>query len=472
MTGMIVGLAVVVAVAFLFLPLKAKVLLSFLLMMQCFNLMPSQLFGQYVWDGGAILMLVTGGLVIFRQPKIPASGAPYLVALTVLLAWLFICFVWSLLIYGYPLLHTIKAARYMVVGYSITLILIRVFSVQPGTLEFLMKWFYWLSFLIMPVFVLQYLLHQTLLFVKAIEYEGALRSIPIFLPFCLLNFWIILVKVLSSERLRAHEWAYAGLAFTVIALTYTRGIYFGVFITLGVLMCTMLRDGTLKSGSAFKVFGAGVLLITALAAVGGGARVVARIASGVQVIGSSDSAHAAKNDDTFNGRLGLAAERFSLSWARNPLLGYGFIHEDDVPADVRSSLRFGTPLAGTAADPTLFSRTDSDGHYTLGFYSADISWADVVIATGAIGALLLVVLMMTIIIGHFRWRHEHPMGYAVQTGLFLEIVMMSLLTFNGDSFFGNAFILAFLMAAYSLTGNMRPESTPQVTPVRPPNLLV
>ena len=464
-------MAVVVAVSFLFLPLKAKVLASYLLMMQCFNLIPSQVFGQYIWDGGAILMLVTGGLVVFRQPKLPTSNHPYLIVLKIFLGWLFICFVWSLLVYQYPLLHTIKAARYMVVGYSITLILIRVFSVQPGTIEFMMKWFYWLSFLIMPIFVIQYLMHQPLLFVKAIEYEGALRSIPIFFPFCLLNFWIILVKILSSEKLRPHEWVYAALTFAVIALTYTRGIYFGVFITMGVLMCTMLRDGSLKSGSAFKVFGAGVILITILAAFGGGARVVGRFESGVEAIGSGDSAHAAKNDDTFTGRLGLAAERFSLSWVKNPLLGYGFIHEDDVPPDLRSSLRYGTPLAGTAADPTLFSRTDSDGHYTLGFYSADISWADVVIATGSIGELLLVTLLMTVIIGHYRRRHEHPMGYAVKTGLFLQVVMMSLLTFNGDSLFGNAYILAFLMAAYSMTGVMQRQTTPILVHVRPPNLL-
>jgi len=471
MTGMLAGLAVVVIVGFLFLPLKAKVLLSYLLMMQCFNLIPNQPFGQYVWDYGAILMLVTGGLVFFQQPKFPTFNSAYLIGLQIFLAWLFICFLWSLVIYQYPLLNTIKAARYIVVGYSMTLILIRVFSIQPGILEYLMKWFYWLSFLIMPVFILQYVLHQTLLFVKAIEYEGALRSIPIFLPFCLLNFWILLVKILSSQKLRAHEWVYAALTIAVVAVTYTRGIYFCVFITWGVLMSTMLRDGTLKSGSAFKVFGAVVLLIIVLAPFGYGSRVVARIVSGVHAIGSGDSAHSAKNDDTFTGRLGLAAERFSLSWERNPLLGYGFIHEDEVPADLRNRLRYGTPLAGTAADPTLFSRTDSDGHYTLGFYSADIGWADIAIATGPVGEFLLVALLTTFFVGHYRSRRKHPMGYAVQTGLFLQMVMMSLLTFDSDTLVGTAYIPAFLIAAYSLTGGMRQESTPHVLQVRPPNLL-
>jgi len=471
MTGIIAALAVVGLVGFLFLPLRTKVLFAYFIMMQGFNLIPNQLFGQYVWDYGAILMLVTGSIALFRQPKMPTFNHPYLIALKIFLAWLFICFVWSLVIYQYPLLNTIKAARYMVVGYSMTLILIRVFSVQPGILEYLMKWFYWLSFLIMPIFVLQYLLHQTLLFVKAIEYEGALRAIPVFLPFCLLNLWIIIVKALASEKLRVHEWLYAALALIVIALTYTRGVYLGVLITSGVLIWYMSREGTLKASSSFKVLGAGVVLITVLVASGGATKVAARIASGLQAIGSGDSAHAAKNDDTFTGRLGLAAERFSLSWERNPLLGFGFIHEDDVPREIRRSLRYGTPLAGTAADPTLFSRTDSDGHYTLGFYSADIAWADIVIATGPMGEFLLVALLVTLFIGHYRGRSEHPMGYAVRTGLFLQLVMTSLLTFDGDSLFGTAYIPAFLMAAYSLTGGKREESTSPVVILRPANLL-
>ena len=471
MTSVVAGLAVAVMVMFFFLPLKAKVLLSYLLMMQCFNLIPGQLFGQYIWDYGAILMLVTGGLVLFQRRQIRIFNHAYIIALKVFLAWLFICFFWSLAIYQYPLLNTIKSARYMVVGYSMTFILIRVFSVQQGILEYLMKWFYWLSFLIMPVFVLQYLLHQTLLFVKAIEYEGALRAIPVFLPFCLLNLWIILVKALSAEKLRMHERVYAALTLCVIALTYTRGVYIGVIVTSGVLIWTMLRDGTLKSGSAFKVLGAGVVMTCLLAAAGGGAKVVGRIASGVQALGSGDSVHAAKNDDTFTGRLGLSAERFSLSWDRNPLLGYAFIHEDDVPHELRSSLRFGTPLDGTAADPTLFARTDSDGHYTLGFYSADIAWADIVIASGPMGVLLLVLLILTLFIGHRRLRGEHPMGYAVRTGIFLQLVMSALLTFDGDSLFGTAYIPAFLMAAYSLVGGVREASAPLAVQVRPANLL-
>lgn len=468
---MIAGLAVVVLVGFLFLRLKDKVLLSYLLMMQCFNLMPSELFGQYVWDYGAILMLVIGGLVLLQRPKIPIVNHGYLVALKVFLAWLFICFFWSLVIYQYPLLDTIKAARYMVVGYSITLIFIRVFSVQPGVLEYLMKWFYWLSFLVMPIFVLQYLLHQTLLFVKAIEYEGALRAIPVFLPFCLLNFWIILVRVLSSVKLRMHEWVYAALTLVVVALTYTRGIYIAVFITSGALLWTMVRDGTLKSGSAFKVLGVGVLLISLLAAVGGGTKVLGRIASGVQALGSGDSSHASKYDDTITGRLGLARERFSLSWEKNPLLGYGFIHEDGVPPELRRSLKYGTPLGGTAADPTLFERTASDGHYTLGLYSADIAWADIVIASGAVGVSMLVVLLLTLVIGHRRLRGEHPMGYAVRTSLLLQLVTTTILTFDGDLLFGSAYIPAFMMAAYSLTSEMREGSAPRIVAARPPNLL-
>src|SRR6202789_3291844 len=234
---------------FLLLPPKVKALISFFLMMHFFNIAPDKVFGVYAWDYGAILMLVTAAEVFFRQPTLEPRDHTYLTVLKVFVAWLFICFSWSLLIYQYPIVHTIKSARYMGVGYSLTLIFIRLFAVQTDAFEFLMKWFYRLTFLLMPVFVLQYALKTPMLFTQIGEYEGALRAIPGFLPLCVLNFWIILARFLSSERLAVHEWIYAALVLVTVALTYTRGIYLAFIFTGGVLMFTMSKDRTLTASS-------------------------------------------------------------------------------------------------------------------------------------------------------------------------------------------------------------------------------
>jgi O-Antigen ligase len=459
---------------FLLLPPKVKALISFFLMMHFFNIAPDKVFGVYAWDYGAILMLVTAAEVFFRQPALEPRDHTYLTVLKVFLAWLLICFSWSLLIYQYPIMHTIKSARYMVVGYSMTLIFIRLFAVQTDAFEFLMKWFYRLTFLLMPVFLLQYVSKTPLLFMQIGDYEGALRAIPGFLPLCLLNLWIILARFLSSERLAAHEWIYAALVLVTVALTYTRGIYLAFIFTGGLLMFTMSKDRTLKASSVFGAALAAIVVVTVLAVSGVAGRVVGRAANGLQMLESDSSTSGQRKDDTFAGRLGLAAERFSLVWAQNPVVGYGFLHEEDVSADLRNGLRYGTPLGGTAADPTAFSRNDADGHYTLAFYSADIAWANVVIMTGYVGVVLLIALMLTFVLEHYRNVDGiHPMGYAVRIGLFLQLVMTFLLMFDGDSFYGNLQIPAFLLAGYSLTREhqVRAKSALPIMQTRPPNLM-
>jgi hypothetical protein len=241
-----------------------------------------------------------------------------------------------------------------------------------------------------------------------------------------------------------------------------------------VLMFTMSRDRTLKASSVFGAALAAIVVVTVLVASGAAGRVIGRAANGLQMLDSSSSTYSHRKDDTFAGRLGLVSERFALVWTQNPILGYGFLHEEDVPADLRNGLKYGTPLGGTAADPTAFSRNDADGHYTLAFYSADIAWANIVNMTGCVGVALLIALMLTFVLEHYgNVDSTHPLGYAVRIALFLQVVMIFLLMFDGDSFYGNLQIPAFLLAGYSLTGEqrVRAKSVLPVVQTRPPNLM-
>jgi O-antigen ligase len=475
MMATVLALAAAGFIVFLLLPTKFKALISFLIMMQGFDVIPSILFGMYVWDYGAILMLVTAVEVYLRKPGVEPVQHGYLLFLKLFLAWLVFCLLWSLLINQYPILHTVKNARAMILGYFMTLIFIRLFTVQPGSFEFLMKWFYWLSYALMPVFVLQSVLNKQILFETQVDYEGSLRAIPVFLPFCMLNFWVISAKFLSSAKVQPHEWGYAALALVTVALTYTRGIYISMLLMIFVLMWIMSRDRMLKAPAVFAAAMLGVLVILALVASGAADKVTGRIASGLDLLGSVDTAYVGrKKDDTFTGRLNLVAERVSLVWQHNPLVGYGFIHEEDVPPDLRKSLRFGTAMGGTAADPTAYSRYNEGGHYSLGLYTADIAWADIILSTGFVGALLLASLILTFLIGHFRGRNvEHPMGYAVRTGLFLLFFGMVLLMFDGDKFYGSVHIPAFLLAGYALSRERahHVSSPAPVMPARPANLM-
>jgi hypothetical protein len=451
----VIALAAAGFLVFLLLPLKFKALISLFLMMRCFDLTPEIVFGMFVWDYGAILMLVIAVEVFLRKPVAVLSTPAYLLILKVFLAWLLICFLWSLIVYQYPLMHTIKNARYLLVGYFMIFVFIRLFAVAPESFEFLMKWIYRLTFVLMPIVLIQYFIKKPILFSLFRDYEGTIRTVPIFLPFCILNFWIILAKALSSEKLTVQEAIYALLVLMTVALSFTRGLYIAVIFGAGLILWTMSRDRMLKASSVFGVAAAAIPLIVVLLVAGVAQKVGGRAASGLSLLNSTESSSTHKQkDDTFTGRLGLAAERFALVWEHNPLVGYGFLHEDDVPSELRNSLKFGTALSGTAADPEAYSRYyEVTGHYVLGFYSADIAWADIAISSGLVGTALLIAFMAAFIVdGHRTRRADHPQGYAVKAGLFLQTVIMMILTFDGSYFYSTMHVVAFLLAGYSLTG--------------------
>jgi len=311
----VIALAIPAFLLFLSLQPKIKALIAFFLMMRCFDMAPEILFGMYLWDYGAILMLVIAVDVFLRAPVLEPPKHVYLVFLKIFLAWLLICFFWSLIIYQYPIMHTIKNARYLVVGYFMTLIFIRLFSVQPDSFEFLMKWIYRLTFVLMPVVLIQYVLKTPLLFSLSREFEGTIRTVPVFLPFCVLNLWIILVKALSSEKLAVHEVIYAVLVLVTVALTYTRGVYIAVVFGTGLLIWTMSRDGILRASSLFGVIAAGIVFGLVLLASGVAQKVGGRAASGLEILASSDSSSSHKQkDDTFTGQS---------VWPRSDFLSFG-----------------------------------------------------------------------------------------------------------------------------------------------------
>jgi hypothetical protein len=403
-------------------------------------------------------MLITAVELYARKPIVKPPEHAYLLVLKIFLAWLLICFAWSLLVYQYPLVHTIKNARYMVLGYFMTFVFIRLFSVQPESFELMLKWIYRLTFVLMPFVLLQYLLKKQIFFGLVTDYQGSIRALPVFLPFCLLNFWIIASKFLSSQKLAVHEYCYALFALITMALTYTRGIYAAFILTCGVLIWTMSRERTLRFSALVGSIALGTLVLAILLASGLAQKVGGRAVSGIDLLASRESSTAGKeNYDTFNGRLGLAAERFALVGSRNPLIGYGFLHEDDVPVEVRHRLRFGTGLGGTADDPTAYAKYGAFSNYNvLGLYSSDIAWADIVISTGWVGVLLLLAFIMTYIFEHYRKVDSvHPMGFAMKTGLYLQTVMIFILTVDGNSLYGSVHIPAFLLAGYSLTREPR-----------------
>jgi hypothetical protein len=82
--------------------------------------------------------------------------------------------------------------------------------------------------------------------------------------------------------------------------------------------------------------------------------------------------------------------------------------------------------------------------------------------------------LISFIVGHYRSRNAvHPMGYAVKTGLYLQVVTMIPLMLDGNYFYTFVHIPAFLLAGYSLASRHRAEAkVPKpAMKIRPANLL-
>lgn len=470
MSGLPLIVALVGALALQLAPLRIRMLVAFLLMMQFFDVVPNLFLGMYVWDYGAILMLVTAvDLYAFKRVNTRIDSFPYLQVMRLLVGWLVICLAWSLIVYQYPVVHTIKNARYMVVGYAMTFIYLRFFQVERDGFEYLMKWTYRITYALMPVLLLQYLLKVPLMAGLVREYEGEVRAVPIFLPFILLNLWRILTRMVTGAGVGWRDALYATMAAIVIAITFTRGIYLAAIFGFMAVIGAASVDGRARAGALLRAAAVVGVALAVLVVSPVGQKVVGRAINGLSVL-SGKTAHMSEvsADDTFHGRLGLAQERFVLSWDKNPLLGYGFIHEDDVPSELRSGLLYGTVLAGTAEDPEAYSRTyDYSSSFVLGFYTADISWADIVISTGVVGVALIIWVVVAFLVGHFvRRGGPHPLGYEMKTAIWTQILVLFLLTFDGNNFYGAVHIPALLFAGYALS-----TSSGRSEPKRPGNLL-
>ena len=103
-------------IAFGMLSPRIKVLIAFFVMTSCFDLVPRILFKIDVWDVGAILLLIAWFQLALFKTKVSTSTVGYVVILRVILGWMVLCLLWSVLIYEYSVLNSLKASRQMIIG--------------------------------------------------------------------------------------------------------------------------------------------------------------------------------------------------------------------------------------------------------------------------------------------------------------------------------------------------------------------
>ena len=431
------------------LPIRVRMLIAFLFMTKGFDLLPPTLHGVDFWDLGATLFLLSALPLAFAKAPAARVKPFYLTTLKVFYLWLLVCLGWSVFGYLYPWLHTLKVARQMMIGYLSLFVLLKLFLTEERSLQFFIRWFYIITFALLPVCIIQNFFKLQLMYGLAREYGGVVRSLPIFLPISLFFLWDIMARFISARGIKIHEVVYSAMVLIVTATTYTRGIYLSAIAVVALLVFNVLFDGRLSMLRLNLVLLLAVLLVSVLACGGYLDSVIDRFSSGLQLLSLAEKVSDSnkRNVDSFSGRMALTKERFGLVQERNPILGLGFIHEEDVPESLKNSLKYGSAIM----TPEYVKRYRFGYPYRIALYSADIGWANLVLMTGFVGVDIFLLFLGTFFLGYYQRVAISDSLYAQRLAFFLQTIMMALLMFNGDTFVAKIQVACFMIAGYAVT---------------------
>lgn len=440
-------LAAVGLPVFLLLPVRVKMLVSFIVMTKGFDLLPSIIGGIDIWDCGTVLFLLSAMPLLFSKGVELQDPPFYLGAFKVFYVWLLMCLAWSLVCNHYPWLHTFKVARQMVIGYFTLFVFIAFFTADERSLPFFIRWLYRITFILLPISIVQTIFKLHILTSLTQQYGTINRSIPIFLSITLFYLYTIISRFISGQRFRLHETVYSMLALLAIALTYTRGIYLA-FAAVSLMLLGNLAYQNRLNLQRLIVAAAIVALCLPFLAYGGHLdRVIDRFSSGIGLATFNTTANSKHNVDSFKGRIALTKERFDLVWERNPLAGLGFMHEDDVPSTMRNSFKSGSVIT----TPEYLKRYRYIPRYTLALYSADIGWANLVLMTGFVGLAVFLLFLGCFFVSYYNRVAIAEPYYHLRHGFFLQTITMAILMFNGDTFVSKLQVACFMIAGYAVT---------------------
>lgn len=465
--------AIAVLCGILFIPLKPrfKALVSLFFLMDCFNVAPEIWFGISVWDFGIVALFVMWAELCLKDRNYKPDIPKYIIALKAFIVWMVICFVYSLLVYRYNILDTIKNSRQMILGYLSILAFRRLFISDPGSMEFMFKWIFRFTMVLMVVVIYQYLINKPIMYGLIIKFNDKVRAVPIFLTLCMYGFFLIYMKFICGNKLTKTEVMYALLAIVVISISFTRGIYLATAFSLLCSFLIILKRGAVRGSSIVKLLASIIVFLPLLGYFGALDGLTKRFGGAITLVAKSgklDSDQQKDLDDNFTGRMLLTAERFSLVASHNPIIGYGYLHEDRVPNGLRSGLHYG-------GGNTVVTESSDQKYYFndgLALYSADIAWPDIVLTTGFVGLGIFIWFIIALVRDFFSNAvHRGNEFIELRTALFVQIIVYILLMFNSDYFYSVVHLPGLMIAAYSSLSRF-PKSMDQVTvPHLHPNLV-
>lgn len=419
---------------------KYKLLFAFIIMTDGFDVLPAEINGIKLWDVGFFMFIYCFIQEFLKTRIIRIPVNPIMKAVGLFLLYLIFEFFMSILYFQYPFVKTIQASRQMILGYTLPFIFFYLFSNNIDTYENFMGLLYKTVYLATLIHILQFLINKPLLFGYQGDYSGMMRSIPVFISLTSLFLWKNLSDFYSGIKLNTQDKFFIVLSVVSLVLTFTRGLYLSLIICFLVFLLIKIIQKRLKLNRIAMTLFALIFFITAFGSFIPDT-VIDRFTDSFTTLQKGSSYYSDK-DNNFTFRLLLLEERINMVADSNPLFGFGFIHEDIAKQQLKWSI-------GTGSSEN-----------SIGFGTADIAWANIVIYTGFLGCTLFIVFIVIFLFsfpiraGNYLifMKGKTRCSLCIIT-YYIQIIQMIILMFNSSLFTSNLNLISIILIGYIVRQN-------------------
>ncbi|MGA1824851.1 MAG: O-antigen ligase family protein [bacterium] len=267
------------------------------------------------------------------------------------------------------------------------------------------------------------------------EFDGKIRAVPIIFFFVFVYLWHNLALSLSGKKISFFDKLFIVLMFFSILISYTRGIYIALALVSYLLAAILFFHGHLKVNRTVIGLYLAFILSIIIIPTGKLDKCINRTKSGVEAILGNEVKKGVPN--TYQGRIALFGERAYMILKKNPIIGFGFIHEEILRA---RKIR------------VMVGNIDDAGYIKM--YSADFAWANIIVYTGFLGLTVFIFLIICFIINFFSSsKNNNNDFYFYRLSCFLQVITLIILMCNGDRFTSQVQIPFLMLAGYTYTSH-------------------
>ncbi len=411
--------------------IRLGLFVSFIIMSSGFGLPPTDLLSDfgipYLWVlGFSMMLLFSLPLFLVRNHKVKIDSW-YLKLFLLFLGVILVSVIWSIAIYKYDPIETLKASREYL-GYLTFFIFLILFQNNKQNYKKFFLYIYYVSFFLIIIYIIQFVTGTQIFSGHSTEYryqgQEIIRNIPQLFHLFFIYLWYNLSAWMSGRKLLRGGKLFIVLAYCAALFTLTRGIYLATIFSTVLVILFYFKRKEVKLQKLAAILAVVLLLPLFFIADNPFSQRIGEISSNLTEEGS---------DSTFFFRLAILGERATIAMEKNPVWGLGFYHPEN---EAELNLLFG-PWEPDRNSPAL--------------WSSDIAWANIIYQMGLTGVVSLSLLFIAFI-AHFPRiirKHKFLADDLIGLSVYVELIRQMILMWIGAVFTYNTQNIAMLLAFYT-----------------------